>query len=413
MLWSFIYNILFIPIATVLVLILKRINPKMNLRESQWRSLLNDCPDKKSKRIWFHAASMGEFEQAKPVIELIKESDPNIEIIVSFYSPSGYENQKNYKYADHLLYMPFDGYFKANKFISKVNPDLVIFVRYEYWRNHLQLLKNRRIPVYLICATRPGSGSLYFPIFNSFFKETVSLFSRIYTVGKEHTHFFESLDYRGELIESSDTRLDRIIDKVSNPDSTVIKKENFNNDLVLIIGSSWPEDEQMIADTMNEMGDKLSLIIVPHEPNTNHLEKSMKYFPNAVLLSELENGSEHDGQDIIVDSIGKLLGLYSLGDIAYVGGAFGTGVHSVTEPAGFGLPIITGPRMENSPDAIELNKIGALAIARNHVELKKILESLLENQTRDKISNKSKEYVFKSQGWSKKIKNDLLKVINS
>ena len=349
---------------------------------------------------------MGEFEQAKPLIEEIKKISPGTEIIVSFFSPSGYENQKDYEFADHILYLPFDTYFRAKKFLDKVDPDIIVFVRYEFWRNHLSIAKSRNIKSYLVCAAKPNSGAFYFPVLNGFFKNTINHFSKIFTVGKTHSDFFHKVGFKNEITTASDTRFDRIIEKVESDSSLFINKDQFNKK-VLILGSSWEPDEELVSKGMQDLKQNYSLIIVPHEPTEKHITLSKSYFPNSLLLSDIEDGKvSFNGENIIVDSIGKLLSLYKLADLAYVGGAFGVGVHSVTEAAGYGLPIICGPHMINSPDAIHLKSIGALKTVKNAVDLNKFLNNSSEESISE-MGKKSKEYIYSNSGWSKKIAKEL------
>ena len=216
---SLLYNLIAIPALSLAVTIIKPFNRKLRERESKWEDILSDFKTKKVSekkyRIWFHSASMGEFEQAKPIIEKLKKQNPELFIIVSFYSPSGYNNQKNYQFADAVLYMPFDSRSNAKYFINIIKPDLAVFIRYEIWRNHLDILHKNKIPVLLICATKPNIKYLYECFFlRPFTKSNYSFFKIIYTVSDEHTAFFKELKIDSEIKTLSDTRFDRIIENV-------------------------------------------------------------------------------------------------------------------------------------------------------------------------------------------------------
>lgn len=393
------------------------------------RHLYNSSFTIKSKnetRIWFHAASMGEFEQAKPVIEYIKSLNSEIKIIVTFYSPSGYENQKNYTFADNIYYMPFDTISLAKEFIDFVNPDLVVFVRYDFWLNHLNYLKKLNIPRFLINASKPNSKFYQNSIIGKYiFRHLLEYFDTIFTMDMQSKLYFESILFSNTLIESADTRIDRIIEKVENSkQNQILNIAIFNNIPVLIAGSTWEIDEDQISNSIKELrkkGNKIHVVYVPHEPTEEHIKKlKIKLQNNCILLSELIEIADINKQseliknnDIIVDSIGKLLSLYSLADIAYVGGAFGVGVHSVTEPAGYGLAIITGNNFHNSIDAKNLYELGSLLNYNTQAQLIQILNNLLGNyKYNEELKNISKKYVYKSKGESKKVAEYLIKTIS-
>jgi 3-deoxy-D-manno-octulosonic-acid transferase len=413
---SIIYNLIFIPIARTVLFFLKFFNEKAGERERNWMeslSVLKDLPSsEKGIRIWFHSASMGEFEQAKPVIERIKERNPNVIIITSFFSPSGYLNQKDYQYADAVVYLPFDTKKNISQFIDLVQPKAVIFVRYEIWRNYLEELSKRKIPTLLICATIPGKiSNKPLGLLSPFYQSTYNFFDEIYTVGKTHTEYFESLGINSKIFTHSDTRFDRIVQNVESAKaSPVLPPELISeNDFILVAGSTWEFDEKIIIDGLKIYSDSsknIRLIFVPHEPTEQNLKRLQSQIPDSVLLSDIINEKntskkEIKSNHIIVDSIGKLLKLYSHADCAYIGGAFGAGVHSVTEPAGYGIPLAAGTGIDNSPDAVELCKLGALDIINNAEDFAKWLKELIESdEIRKRKSEIAKDYVYKSTGTS-------------
>jgi 3-deoxy-D-manno-octulosonic-acid transferase len=419
--------------------IVKPFTKKLKEREGMWEDLLDSLdkiPNNNEKRIWFHAASMGEFEQAKPIIELIKKSNPEIVIIVSFYSPSGYNNQKDYQYADAVLYMPFDTRMNASYFIKRINPDFAVFVRYEIWRNHLELLQKKKIPTYLICATKPNNPILYKNfLLRAFTKSNYNFYDKIYTISKEHSNFFKELNVQSNIQTLSDTRFDRIIENVEKAkNNKVLKDELFNDkDFILVAGSTWEPDETLILETVKILENEnfiektdyhsIRLILVPHEPTKKHIKNLKKLLPDALLLSEIEqyfnsNPNENEiknylgGNHIIVDSIGKLLRLYANASAAYIGGAFGVGVHSVTEPAGYGIPLACGTRMTNSPDALNLMKIKGLEVVNNSEELANWLKRIISDKKEfTKISTINKQYLYDGLGSSKIISDEIMKNI--
>lgn len=402
----------------------------MNKRITDCLRLLTDFPVYEFRNeftVWFHASSMGEFEQAKPLIEMIKSRHPEIKIVVSFFSPSGYNNQKNYHHADYILYLPLDTKKKVNQFISRINPNIAIFVRYEIWHNYLVQLKNNNIPAYLICATKPGNKSLYEnPIFRNFTKWNYNSFRKIYTVGEEHTDFFKKLGIITALETTADIRFDRILSIINEARINPIIPRDlfFQNELVLVAGSTWEPDEDLILNGLDIIQNthecKIRLIIVPHEPTEKHIKLLTSKLKDYILLSHLEEKLKFDSAKnlkeelsekiIVVDTVGKLLRLYATADLAYIGGAFGVGVHSVTEPAGYSLPLATGPRYTNSSDAVHLNHLKALKILNNQTDFKNWIETVSNLDTRESIGKISFDYINKGSGWTEKIFKELITI---
>jgi 3-deoxy-D-manno-octulosonic-acid transferase len=418
------YNIFFIKPIKLFLPIIEAILPKMSERESHIRQY-SPLPKTKtnSKRLWFHASSMGEFEQAKPIIEMIKHKHPEIYIICSFYSPSGYNNQKTYKYADLICYIPFDTKKNADDFIDSIQPDLAVFVRYDMWLNHLNALEGKIIPTYLICAT-PPANKLYLSLFKGFLKYTYGKFTYIFTMTPEDISYFESLQIQSKIISSFDSRFDRIISTVNQYSTQpIINKDVLLDFIVLIVGSSWEPDEKIVSKAVDIYNNihtkKIKVIYVPHEPTEKHIEKLYSLEPDLIRFSEIEKQESLSEQmklinnkHIVVDSIGKLLQLYANADIVYVGGAFGAGVHSVTEPAGYGIPVICGKSYYNSPDAKNMVKKGILKPVSSINEMLLYLEYLSDNPEKEKsLASQTKDYIFGQGGASKIIAEHILKTI--
>lgn len=422
------------PVLWLIMQIMRVFNPKVKEREKNWKELLLKLEklklDGQSKCIWFHSSSMGEFEQAKPVIESLRTNNKDIKIIVTFYSPSGYNNQKNYKFADAVLYIPFDTLARAKKIIKIINPNLAVFIRYEIWRNHLWVLKRNSIPAYLICATAPRNKFFRkFPIIRVFMKSNYNLFDKIYTASENETRHFMKMKIKSEIITSSDTRFDRIVDKVkvSKQKQLIPSRMLEGSKLVLVAGSTWDDDEEIVINAVKkfekENHESIRLILVPHEPTEIRTGKLKQILPNSFLLSEILNfvSFKRDENEIknflgwnhiIVDTIGHLLHIYSLADAAYIGGGFGAGVHSVTEPAGYGIPLATGIKYHNSPDAVSLHNQGALKIIKNSDEFYIWLNILLESiELRNELGMKSSHYVTSHAGSTKLIADKILEKI--
>lgn len=422
--YSAIYNTLFIPFAKIFVFAAKYFNKKLKERENNYSISLDSLAaiNRSYPTVLIHSSSMGEFEQAKPIIERLK-NEADINIICSFYSPSGFNNQKNYKYADAIVYLPFDSKSNARKFLSRVNPDLVIFIRYDIWHNHLLEISKRRGQLWLIDATEPQSRLIKSPVFWSFTKFNYNLFDKIYTLTEKDFIFFNSLNLKSKIIKSTDTRFDRIIEKVESAKANqVIPREIFSdNSFILVAGSTWQQDESIIINALEKIeSDKKSLItiFVPHEPTQSNIDNLKSKLKNYILFSEIQDKLMNDidfktSKNIIIDTIGILLNLYSLADAAYIGGGFGAGVHSVTEPAGYSIPVACGTKMTNSPDAINLKNKGALEVVHNEKELYNWLRSiLLYDEQRNHYGLLAGTYVYKSKGSSLVIASEIKKYLN-
>lgn len=420
---SAIYDIFIYLIALPLKWVLSLFNSKLKEREREWRKSMKvlDSLPPDSQRVWFHASSMGEYEQAKPVIEHLKRANKNLTIICSFYSPSGFKTQSNYPFADAILYMPFDTIANARYFIESVRPDLAVFVRYDAWRNHLLELKSHAVPIILINATEPKAtfwNNLSFV--KSFYKSNYSLFDEIFTVGQFHTDYFKHLGTQSKIITSADTRFDRIMEKVESVrNEKIIPQQLFTDDNILVAGSIWKADFEIIRDAValinSSSADKISVIYVPHEPTDSFISELKNRLANAIILSDLLNKIDNNidikipsGGAVIVDSIGKLLKLYGNATFAYIGGAFGAGVHSLTEPAGYGIPLACGKNCFNSPDAKGLIDAEALTPISNAAELEEWLKTMISDKSKSTKTGKAAyDYINQSKGASAAIADEI------
>lgn len=413
--WAIIYNIFIIPILSVVYFFLKLFDKKIKVREKNYKFYIEKIPKKRKNklRVLIHSSSMGEFEQAKPLIERLKRNSKNIEIIASFYSPSGLENQKDYQYVDYVVYMPFDSLSNAKEYTKLTNPDLVIFIRYDLWRNHISLFNYSYTPLILINASKPSSIISKIPLISSFYNDVYSLFNEIYTLGEKHTEYFKSLNIKTKIYNSADTRYDRIIEKVyDNINSDIIDKKLFNNKIVLVLGSSWKEEEEMLAKCFEQFKNSIFPIIVPHEPTKEHISHTLGLFPNSLLLSEYNLGKDYNVDCLIVDSIGKLLSIYSFADFALVGGGFGKSVHSLSEPAGYSIPLGCGPNIERSPEAEDLKTAGALKIIENTNDLVAFLEENINEKQRKETGLKSGNFIKSKLGSTNLILQKILQISN-
>ena len=358
--------------------------------------------------VWIHASSLGEFEQARPIIERMKKRNPNIDVTVTFFSPSGYRIRHSYEYANRILYLPLDSSKNASSFLKFINPDIILFIRYELWLNYLLEARKLAIPVYAVNATYPRSA--LWNIFPGILRSILSLFSEIYTVDSSESTLFSSFSLAIPIHAGHDTRIDRIHENVSvMKNNHAIVKELLPGFVkedrpCIVLGSSWSEDEQLFLSAISSMDESIRLIIVPHEPDTEHCLALQESLPNSILLSECNDIGKHH---VIVDSIGSLLAVYAIADAAYIGGGFGAGVHSCAEPAGYGIPLACGPFISRSPDAEKLHQEGALEIIRNADDAKVWLKAICAG-VMDKAGLASKNYIESRRGMTDIILRDII-----
>ncbi len=353
--WSFFYNILIVPTLFVFVRLIGIFNSKVRRgivgRRRIFEELILNAAalDKSKKLVWFHSSSLGEFEQAKPVIEELKK-DSSINILVTFFSPSGLENSKKYPYADLVSYLPFDTKANAKKFITIARPDLAIIMRYDIWPNHIWSMKKEGVTSYLIDATMKPGSPRKFPIIKNFHKILFKDVSKILTVSQIDSKGFKSFDCTdNQLMVVGDTRFDRVYQRsLLAKNRNLIKDEVLKDKKILVAGSTWGLDEDVIIPAFIKLAKfdpDVLLIIAPHEPTLVHLDRIENEFSRqlkTIRFSHLNNYK--DERVIIVDSIGILLTLYTYADAAFIGGSFKQNIHNVLEAAVYGVPVLFGPK---------------------------------------------------------------------
>jgi len=318
-------------------------------------------------RFWIHNSSMGEFEQAKPIIKQLRKEFPRCFILVTFFSPSGYQNTKEYEYADILTYIPFDTFHNARNFIDLAKPDMAVMIKYDLWPNHLWYCFEKKVPVLLVNASvRPAVLKNRGPM-KRFFLPIYNNFTSILTISKEAKDYMDGILKHSRRIQvTGDTRYDQVLNRAESAADDVHWLEAVaGNKPCLVAGSTWPGDERRLVPGIRrafDQGIHFKVIIVPHEPTEEHVGKLELLLDEHKLthtrFSELHESSTAEENVLIVDTVGILASLYSLADITYVGGGFSTGVHSVLEPAAFGKPVLFGPKHYNSHEAIELTANG-------------------------------------------------------
>ncbi|KUJ60200.1 3-deoxy-D-manno-octulosonic acid transferase [Flavobacteriaceae bacterium CRH] len=333
------------------------------------------------KTIWFHSASLGEYEQGLPVIEKIKEKYPSHKIIVTFFSPSGYEVRKNNNVADVTLYLPLDTKKNAKQFLKLAHPEFAFFIKYEFWLNYLKELEKSKTPTYLISGIFRES-QMFFKWYGGFYRKALKAFTFFFVQNEASKQKIESIGFENVIV-SGDTRFDRV-NAILERDNSLDFIENFkNNKTTIVIGSSWPKDEILIAGYINQAPENVKFIIAPHNIKTDQISSlKSQITKSSILFSEKENIDLSSFQVLIIDTIGLLTKIYSYGTIAYVGGGFGNpGIHNILEPATFGIPIIIGPNYSNFAEAIQLVELGGCIVISNKEELKSSLDELITNET--------------------------------
>ena len=383
----FIYNLIVLFAAQILK-ILALFSPKMKLFVEGRKSVFQTLKDKihpEDKVFWFHAASLGEYEQGLPVIEKVKVQFPHHKIVITFFSPSGYEVRKNNAVADVTVYLPLDTKANAQQFLDLVHPEKVFFIKYEFWPNYLHELKQRNISTYLISGIF-REKQVFFKWYGGFYKNALNSFDYFFVQNEKSKTLLQSIGFSNVKV-SGDTRFDRVV--------AILEKDNFldfieqfkNNQTTIVIGSSWPKDEELLVNFINQAADNVKFIIAPHnikDEQINSLYKQIKKTKFKYSNYEIETLRKprlENYQVFIIDTIGILTKIYSYADIAYVGGGFGNpGVHNILEPATFGIPIVIGPNYSHFAEATALVGMEGCISIKNQSELNEAFDLLLQNE---------------------------------
>jgi 3-deoxy-D-manno-octulosonic-acid transferase len=356
-------------------------------------------------RVWIHCASLGEFEQARPIIEGIKKTFPSYRIVLSFFSPSGFEPQKNYEYADLVVYLPADTRSNAAAFIDRLRPKAVIFIKYEFWLNYLFELDRKKIPVYLASAViKPHQP--FFKWYGGNFRRALKTYRKILVQDPASLQLLQSLNVNSGVV-CGDTRTDRVlaIKEHSLPLHEI--RNLIGESKNLIAGSSWEKDEEILIRVYPQLKKQfplLKLVLVPHETDQKNIDRLCGDLEKAGLSYSLYT-SIKEGKDILViNTIGLLSSIYKFGDIAYVGGGFNSGIHNILEPAVYGLPLIFGPNHKKFNEAADLLRIGGAVEINSEEALLKTIENYLKNPVAfEKAAKASEQYVNANKGAARKI----------
>ena len=406
----FLYNLVVLTTGFFLKIV-ALFSPKIKLFVDGRKNVFAILEEKikpEDKTIWFHSASLGEYEQGLPVIEKIKEQYPLHKIIVTFFSPSGYEVRKNNNVADITVYLPLDTKNNAKKFLKLVHPELAFFIKYEFWLNYLKELKKLKTPTYLISGIFRDE-QMFFKWYGGFYRKALETFTYFFVQNEDSKLKIESIGFRNVIV-SGDTRFDRV-NAILDRDNSLEFIETFkNNQPTIVIGSSWPKDEALLIDYINESPENIKFVIAPHNIKAEQIENLKSAITKkTVLYSEKENKNLADYNVFIIDTVGLLTKIYSYGTIAYVGGGFGNpGIHNILEPATFGIPIVIGPNYAKFAEAIELVNLGGCMVITNIEELKQTFDRLLSDENfLNKKGGICKSYIQQNKGATNTIINSI------
>lgn len=376
---KFLYNFA-VFIASVLLPIVALFNKKMQFFVNGRKESFSKIDALKNEKvIWFHVASLGEFEQARPIIEALKLTHANYKILITFFSPSGYEIRKNYNLADVICYLPLDSKSNAKKFVENLDPAIAVFIKYEFWPNLLNELQKKEIPAILVSGIL-REQQLFFKWYGGFMRKSLNAFHHFFVQNTDSEKLLNSIGFKNVTV-SGDTRFDRV-SKILQQDNQLDFIETFkDNKYTMVAGSTWKEDETLLVNYINNKAtEDDKFIIAPHNIKKEAivaLQKSIH--KKTILFSDKEGQNLKDHQVFIIDTIGILTKIYKAADIAYVGGGLKTGLHNILEPATFGVPVIIGNKYSKFKEAVDLVKIGGCISVSNQKEFTDNLQILKED----------------------------------
>lgn len=349
---------------------------------------------------WFHCASLGEYEQGLPIFKQLRTNYPKHKIVLTFFSPSGYEIRKNTDIADVVVYLPMDTKANAKRFVKLVNPEMAIFVKYDIWPNYLAELKSRGLRALLISAVFRKEQS-YFKFYGGMMRKALSAFEHIFVQNKASKDLLKSINFDNVTI-AGDTRYDRVSDQLLQNNALPFIEQFIDGKLCVVIGSSWPEDEALFVEYINKSAPKnVKFIIAPHNIKSNQINQFINQLQKkAVLFSDKEAKTLAEFDVFVVDTIGILSKIYSYADIAYVGGAMGqTGLHNILEPAVFGIPVIIGKNYKKFPEAFQMIDHGGVISIKNEQDLQQTLDEIVKNpQKREELGKLNADFINKNKG---------------
>ncbi len=374
-------------------------------RKGLFQDIKLKLENEQNPKVWIHCSSLGEFEQARPVIEAFREKHPEFKIILTFFSPSGYEIRKDYKGADWVFYLPLDTPYNAKRLVKLFSPDLVFFVKYDFWYFILRQLYREKIPVILFSAIF-RDNQLFFKKIFGWYRRLLFFFDHIFVQDDYSKKLLESIGYYAVSV-AGDTRFDRVV-KIASKNKTSDRVDKFKaGTLTIVAGSTWQQDEILLSEYLKH-NRQIKAIIAPHNVEEKNIAKLTELFNSDLIkcsvLEQDENSLGEKHKVLLIDSIGRLYYLYKYADIAYVGGGFGAGIHNILEAAVYGKPVIFGPNYQKFKEARELIKLGGAFSIGNQEELFEILDKLVKDSDfRKEAGEIAKNYVLSNTGATEKI----------
>ena len=372
-----------------------------------WESKVTDKIKPGERNIWIHCASLGEFEQGRPLIEALKKEYPEMKIVLTFFSPSGYEIRKNYDKADCIIYLPPDTPSNARRFVELIRPEFAILVKYEFWNNYISELYSQRIPLYLVSGIfRPEQH--FFRWYGSFFRGILRKFSLLFVQDNASMELLKGIGITNVMV-TGDTRFDRVV-QIAGTARDIVQLEQFRGEeKMFLAGSSWKQDEEIIAQYINADPYKLKWVFAPHEIHRENIDRLEKLFRvKCVRFSEFSE-ENRDARVLIIDNIGMLSSAYRYSYLAAIGGGFGKGIHNILEAACWGVPVMFGPRHEKFREAIDLIKENGAASFDSYTTFRDILEKWLSDEPFYlKSANAASGYIIKNKGATEKILAEIL-----
>ena len=378
-------------------------------RLGQWHTngILRDKIDRQAKYIWFHAASLGEFEQGYPILETIRKRYPHYKILLTFFSPSGYEVCKDYDCADVICYLPFDTPYKVRKFLHLANPAIAIFIKYEFWYNYLSELKRRHIPTYLISGIF-RRDQLFFKSYGKWYLKALHCFDRLFVQDDFSARLLAEYGITNVSV-CGDTRFDRVLDVQRQAILLPVVEAFVGNgeQLILIAGSSWPPDEDIYLPYWNEHPE-IKLILAPHEiPDERLMALEARLKRPYIRLSEANEQNVAGKDCLIINNFGLLSSIYRYGHLAYIGGGFGDGIHNTLEAAIYGVPTMFGPIYQKYKEAIDLISIGGGFTLVTEDDFRALMDRLVDPEFRQRAGNIAADYVQQNIGVTEKILREI------
>ncbi|HRH70408.1 MAG TPA: glycosyltransferase N-terminal domain-containing protein [Flavobacteriales bacterium] len=359
--------------------------------------------------LWMHCASVGEFEQGRPVLEAIKKERPELPVLLTFFSPSGYEARKNFPMATHVEYLPPDSAANADRLLKLVRPKAVIFIKYEFWFEHLAALKRTGVPTFLVSAIfRPSQP--FFRWYGAAHRTMLSCFARLFVQDDASRDLLGTIGVHNVIV-SGDTRFDRVLAIVNADEEVPIARtfKEMSNGPVMVCGSTWPEDDRTLAAAFVGLKNRLSVIVAPHESSATQNERITRDFPPATIRWSAWSPSQMPAHTLLVDRMGLLSRLYKYGDVTYVGGGFGSGIHNTLEAAAWGKPVIFGPNYQRFAEARGLIDAGAGFSVKNEEELGALLQRFLNDPDALRTASEAaSHYVLERTGATQRVLHGVL-----